>query len=259
MNIHQIMNNMDLMNLAYWVACLLGGLFAAFLCLLVYAHLPFKALEILKKSMVPDEIKQAGKDQFWLVSLKAIAIIPLDLISPLVVAILLLFTKWEDEELPLLNSIWGNDVSINGDVRWPGGRVPLENTQEAIDSCYWAPGHHPRSYYARWVWLGLRNRASNLSLGLGKQINPDYSNLNRWVSAPDHFDGWGIKMIDGVETWMIRYAYEEGTNKPIVSVFAFVPWHFGKHRRIYFGHKVPPTIPEWKNRAMPATVGWSLR
>ena len=36
--------------------------------------------------------------------------------------------------------------------------------------CYWADGYHPRSFYARWVWLGLRNRASHLSQTLGTDI-----------------------------------------------------------------------------------------
>ena len=90
------------------------------MCLLIYAHLPFKAIQLLNQSSAPDEIKEAGRKQFWKTSLLSIAILPLDLLSPVVVPFLLLFTKWEDERLGLFNSIWGNDASINGDVRMEG-------------------------------------------------------------------------------------------------------------------------------------------
>jgi hypothetical protein len=237
----------------------MGSLFAAFVCLVVYAHLPFKALEILNSSEASEEIKQAARKQFKRVSLKAISILPLDLVSPIVVPFILLFTKWEAEELPFLDSIWGNDVSINGDRRFHGGLVPLDkNSQEAIDACYWAPGHHPRSFYARWVWLGLRNRASKLSLNLGKDIDLTQETIYLF-SSNQHRDGDMVRKIDNELTWLIRVSKEKGTNAPIVSIFAYSPWALNKHRRIYFGHKIPPTIPEWNGRALLATVGWSLR
>ena len=36
--------------------------------------------------------------------------------------------------------------------------------------CYYARGHHPRSFWARYVWVGLRNRASQLSKDLGEPV-----------------------------------------------------------------------------------------
>ena len=73
---------------------------------------------------------------------------------------------------------------------------------------YYAEGHHPRSFWARYVWVGLRNRASQLSKDLGEPVaerpvcisgNPDihrngpyghfllksgncyhYKSINRW-------------------------------------------------------------------------------
>ena len=35
---------------------------------------------------------------------------------------------------------------------------------------YYAEGHHPRSYWARYIWVGLRNRASQLSVDKGRDV-----------------------------------------------------------------------------------------
>ncbi len=55
-------------------------LIVAFLCLLVYAHLPFRVLEILDESTAPDYIKEAARKQFWSSSFKSIVTLPIDLI-----------------------------------------------------------------------------------------------------------------------------------------------------------------------------------
>jgi hypothetical protein len=86
----------------------------------------------------------------------------------------LLFTRWEDDRLPRLFRWWDNDVTINGDrgIGWVDGKpiVPLDDTPEARALAFYVDGkHHPRSFYARWVWLGLRNRASKLSEMLGSR------------------------------------------------------------------------------------------
>jgi hypothetical protein len=146
--------------------------------------------------------------------------------SPIVVPFILIFTKWDAEKLPFLDSIWGNDSSINGDVRDDGvgdgwGLKPVSldpNSEEAIASCYWAKGHHPRSFYARWVWLGLRNRASALSSSLGLEVvrgrGPD-ANLQEWISAPEDYDGFHLKKNPDRTTWMVR-AVNDLEGNPVV-------------------------------------------
>jgi len=80
-------------------------------------------------------------------------------------------------DLPDSMAYWRNDVSINGDGwgwrdaqgKWhqcsveptpPGiAAVPYTDPDYGGDA-YYAPGHHPRSWWARWVWLALRNVAS---------------------------------------------------------------------------------------------------
>lgn len=91
--------------------------------------------------------------------LKTLCVLPFSLSAPFVVPFILLFTKWEDNELPKWARWYDNDVSINGDKPW-----------------YWEPTYtgwayyaqaHPRSFWARYVWLGWRNRASRLALDMG--------------------------------------------------------------------------------------------
>lgn len=96
--------------------------------------------------------------------------------APLVMALVVPWLKWSAEKLPALFSKWDNDISLNGDP-WPWAQredgswyrpAPLEDTPEAREKCYWAKGHHPRSRWARYVWLGWRNKASKLAHDLGE-------------------------------------------------------------------------------------------
>lgn len=111
-----------------------------------------------------------------------------DATAPLVVAIALLFTRRSAERLPRMFARWDNDASLNGDgwgqlvdgkwVRAVEGQhpgVPWVSYSDAAytGDAYYAPGHHPRSYWARYVWLGWRNRASKLSRDLGVVARKD--------------------------------------------------------------------------------------
>jgi len=100
--------------------------------------------------------------------------------APVVLLVPLLRLPREADDLPDALAYWRNDVSINGDgwaaqmpdggwVDLSGGKpasaeavlvVPYSDIRYTKDDCYYAPGHHPRSWYARWVWLAWRNVAS---------------------------------------------------------------------------------------------------
>lgn len=152
---------------------------AVFAAIVFVAHMPILPLLRIYNSDVP--FKGEATASLLGAWLRSILMIVPDLLAPVVVPIALLFTRWEDDHLPRFFWMWDNDASINGDRRtddvndglfgWALKQVPLDkNSQEAIDMCYYAPGHHPRSFYARWVWLGLRNRASALAVALGKEV-----------------------------------------------------------------------------------------
>lgn len=134
------------------------------------------SLWVLVLPGVPAAHRRAAALSFLRASVRGLAMLPIDLLAPVVVPFALLQTRWEDDALPHWARWWGNDVGISGDkFQWvldaTGQQVPLPvplaDTPEARALCYWAPGHHPRSRWARWVWLGLRNRASALALALG--------------------------------------------------------------------------------------------
>lgn len=107
-----------------------------------------------------------------------------DATAPLVMLVALLFTPRSANRLPNLFRKWDNDVSINGDGcgwqradgTWVDLRDGVRHEGEPLigyddpaygGTAYYAKGHHPRSYWARYIWLGWRNRASKLSQDLG--------------------------------------------------------------------------------------------
>lgn len=91
---------------------------------------------------------------FLKLSLKSIITLPLSLSAPFIVPIALLFAKWEDDKLPKYFSWYDNDVSLNGDRVEDWG---LDNRNNA----YYAKAP-PRSFWARYIWVGWRNRCSKL-------------------------------------------------------------------------------------------------
>ena len=113
---------------------------------------------------------------------------PYDLTAPLVMLVALAFTKRDADRLPRLFRKWDNNVSLNGDGhgwkdaagKWHHGRdgveptpgTPMVSYQDPAyaGDAYYAEGHHPRSYWARYIWVGLRNRASQLSVDKGRDV-----------------------------------------------------------------------------------------
>jgi len=110
-----------------------------------------------------------------------------DLSAPLVMLLVLPWIKRSADKLPKLFRNWDNDVSMNGDGwgwqdsdgTWydtrikpaPDGALLVSHSDPAYGGdCYYAKGHHPRSFWARYIWLGWRNRASLMSLELGEPV-----------------------------------------------------------------------------------------
>lgn len=108
--------------------------------------------------------------------------------APLVVPIALLFCEHESEELPKWARKWNNNVNLNGDNGFWLDKdndgvpdtigMPLDYNKETLDKCYWVPKFlqgrvHPRSYIARFFWIGLRNRGKQSYVDKGIKINQD--------------------------------------------------------------------------------------
>lgn len=126
---------------------------------------------------------------------------PVGFLAPFIVPIALLFTKHEDAHLPALFRWWDNDVSINGD----------RAEDWALDfkgNAYYAKAP-PRSFWARYVWLGLRNRASWLGEHLGYKYKEGeydaiftYGNPHTSRTWPDG-EGWMLKTTGSVYQLMV--------------------------------------------------------
>lgn len=139
--------------------------------------IPFLILAYLP---IPGRTKVHAAKSLAVSALKGLVVLLPDLLAPFVVPVALVFTPREANQLPWLFRWWDNDVSINGDQ---GEGTPT----------YYAPGHDRRSFWARYVWLGWRNRASYLGLLMGYRYLPgEKEDTQRWgdpATGRDHA-GW---------------------------------------------------------------------
>lgn len=238
----------DLWLYATWVGYALAG----FVAFVFVAHMPFIPLLRLAFLPVPNKGRMAlCFIEAWLKN--CLTILP-DLLAPIVVPVALLFTPRDAERLPRIFEWWDNDASINGDGwsvlrdgKWihvfgtelPGERAVPYGDPSYTGDAYYCLGHHPRSFYARWVWLGLRNRASRLSQILGFVHAPD-APVGRWSGGDiANHDGWHVTRVED----KFRY-YEELRLGPV-------------YLRLHYGYKVPTIVG--RPAAQLVAIGFSLR
>lgn len=238
----------DIWQYLHWA----GYLFGAFATLIFVAHLPILPLLRLIKLSVPNRGKIAlCFIEAWLKN--CLTIIP-DILAPVIVPLALVFTPRSAEKLPWLFTWWDNDASINGDgwavlregnwVQVFGNELPGEKPvsyldQEYTGDAYYCRGYHPRSFYARWTWLGLRNRASRLSQILGfKHDSAAPVEVWRGGDIAQH-NYWSIHCVAG------KYRYYEEIKFGNIYV------------RLHYGYKVPQ-FPD-RAAAQLVAIGFSLR
>lgn len=190
---------------------------------------------------------------------RGLLMLPADLLAPVVVPLALLLTPREANALPRWARWWDNDVSINGDgwavkragqwVRVVGNELPGEvavpYTAPAYDGdAYYAPGHHPRSFWARWMWLGLRNRASALAVRLGHQVQTaDLIDADTWGDPATNRDHAG---------WCVR------RNGPVYQLSIVRPIGAGLCLRVNCGHKLD-LVRRWgRDVAMVVNISFSV-
>lgn len=132
---------------------------------------------------------------------------PYDLSAPIVMLLVLPFVKREANKLPRLFRKWDNNISLNGDgevvrrgdawvnlrdIGWtpePGEQVIRYDDPLYDGDAYYAKGHHPRSFWARYVWVGLRNRASQLSVDHGEDVPERPTVISGRVGLGTHTEG----------------------------------------------------------------------
>ena len=130
-----------------------------------------------------------------------------DLSAPLVMLLVLPFVPRSADRLPRLFARWDNNVSVNGDsevvrrgdrgvnlrdIGWtpePGEQVIRYDDPLYDGDAYYAKGHHPRSFRARYVWVGLRNRASQLSVDHGEDVPERPTVISGRVGLGTHTEG----------------------------------------------------------------------
>lgn len=244
------------------------------------SQIPFQLLNEMPD--VPEEHKAAARACFQDALARHDSAMIYDITAPYVMLFVLPFVKWEANELPKFFRKWDNEVGLNGDkfpwyqnrdengnVIWIGirGEIPTGDTclawsTEANDNveitakslAYWVGGKfHPRSFIARWVWLGVRNRASRAAADLGIIITDELK-----VS----FQAWGNPNVgqEPADGQRVTGSYLRNVG-PYYQLFAFHPVRVG-WRRTHFGFKIGNVIDSpdrATSPAMPVAIGFSYR
>lgn len=162
---------------------------------------------------VPAEHKRAAVLCLAGAALRSLVVLPFSLSAPLVVWLPLLFTPAEADRLAFWDGIYGSDDDLNGDAwyveipptgptdGWTQWVLAREGEPGAIKMsdpkftgyAYYADGHSPRSLWARYVWIGLRNRASRLAVRLGHIFTAEeQADRQSWgdIATGRSHEGW---------------------------------------------------------------------
>ena len=169
--------------------------------ILVWNAVPHLFLWSLKGVEV--EHKRRASKSFLIASLKGLVVLPFGMLAPIVMLFVLPFVKKEADRLPKLFWFWDNNISINGDgwaKQSPDGTWVPYGHESYTGDAYYAKGHHPRSFWARYVWLGWRNRASKLAEKLGIVVTPELNaDRQKWgtegvnrKAGPTAVRGWSL-------------------------------------------------------------------
>jgi len=244
------------------------------------SQIPFQLLNEMPD--VPDEHKVTARACFREARARHKRVTIYDVTAPYVMLLVLPFVKWEADRLPSLFRKWDNEVNLNGD-RSPWyvnkdengnvipvgvrGEIPTGDTckvwsPEAQDNvevdaktlAYWVGGKwHPRSFWARYVWVGWRNRASQASCDVGVLITDELkATLKEWgvLNA-------GEELPDGSR---VTGTYLRNVG-PYYQLFAFHPVKVG-WRRTHYGFKIGNVINNEERATRPAmaiAIGFSYR
>lgn len=146
--------------------------------------------KFLERAGVPTHLLIQAHDSIEEARNLSRSIMAKELAAPFVMALVVPRVPWEANRLPEKYSAYDTEplthIDINGDLKqWvevdgvgvplpvPLDREPLPRNDKGEELCYYAKGHHGRSKWARWIWLGTRNRAQRAAYDLGPAYDPD--------------------------------------------------------------------------------------
>lgn len=162
---------------------------------------------------------------------------------------------WSANNVPTGYEKYDNDVSINGDgwgkyiegVGWKTFRgtgepncIPYYSPEYGGDA-YYCKGFHPRSPFARYVWNGLRNRASRYAFDLGV---PAQENIEQFGDGSTSKKHPGVVVYKMGDHWQI-YVCE----RSIITGFVI---------RRNVGFKIANVKNYSAKRASVTGVNWSM-
>lgn len=176
--------------------------------------------------------------------------------APFVWAKLARSLPWEADTVPPGYEHYDNDVSINGDAwaqKQPDGTwvtIRAKGVPNCIQyfhpdytgDAYYAKGHHPRSPWARWIWNGIRNRASAAAMNAGPVT--DTSDIQKFGDPETSKSHPGIYVHRMGKYWQL-YVCE----KVFFGLFVV---------RRNVGFKINNSLDSDKPRAAVVYIPWSL-
>lgn len=252
-----------------WIVCIIqAGLIVVYYVLEAISMKITDWTEMLRQANVPeDKIEEALKSLEEGKKLDSRVVI-YSLTAPLVMFFVLPFVKWKAENMPKLFWQWDNNINMNGDRRtyqdstvtyyhWGDKKMVTDNrwqdhdlkSERAIANCYWAKGHHPRSFWARWIWLGTRNRAKAFHQSMSKDVDLSKEQVIYGTIYDGKNDNIAARFSNGL--WQLH------GNRTIV--FKFLKWNFKIRLVQNFGYKINNAFVEQKTGAMPVYVSGSYK
>lgn len=226
--------------------------------------------QIFKLPDVSDADKSAAIDSIEAAEQAAAKAFWYDITAPLVMLLVLPFVKRSADSLPRAFAKWDNNVSLNGDGaaifrddKWldlrdgvqalPGEHIYTYDDPLYAGDAYYAKGHHPRSLWARYVWVGLRNRASQLSVDLGTNVAArpvlisGSLDINRH-DTPGHFllkDGssYHFKSIQPTRILGLRCAVIRSCGYKLEIALMRPPGAYGRVAAVAIGY----SLKRWKD------------
>lgn len=162
-----------------------------------------KELEVLfDMAGCPRDLISCAKESFAKAKKVNRKAMPYQLSAPIVMAWVCPQLEWEAEHLPHRYRYWDNEVSINGDranwyfdeaeKAWKRHPIPYDKGNGlnfyGKPYNYYAPKKlSPRHWFARYIWLGWRNRAAAYYAQFGVQEpTPDkIKEIQKWEYATE--------------------------------------------------------------------------